>query len=394
MKVVGLDAVVVKLPFRFSFKHSLASRNSSENLIVRARIEDGGKVFTGYGEGIPRDYVTGETIDSAMNRLKTEFFPRFISRKFTDSADLVHALEQEFLDLELDRHPTGAAWCPLELALLDALGHAGNKSVTDFLGGAKECYATNGIEYGGVIPFGGKRAVTAVLWFYKFFGFGTIKIKLGRDDESDLELLRLARSVVGNQTTLRVDINCAWNVDQTIRMAEKMRKYGIVSIEQPVPADDLAGLAKITRSIPELVMVDESLCTIEQARLLASEKICSAFNVRVSKVGGLLAARDIVKIGRDHGMKIQMGAQVGESGLLSAAGRAFASCHDPFDNCEGSNNLFLLKHDLTEENLNVGYKGRARLLKGPGLGVTIKSAELAELMNVSEVDNRKLVASN
>jgi muconate cycloisomerase len=177
-------------------------------------------------------------------------------------------------------------------------------------------------------------------------------------------------------------------------MAEKMRKYNIVSIEQPVPADDLEGLARITRSIPELVMVDESLCTIEQAKILASEKICSAFNVRVSKVGGLLAARQIVKIGRDNGMKIQMGAQVGESGLLSAAGRAFAACHEPFDNYEGSNNMFLLKRDLTEENLNVGFGGRARLLKGPGLGVTVKSTDLAELMNVSEVDNRNLVASN
>jgi L-Ala-D/L-Glu epimerase len=376
MKVIALDAVVVKLPFRFSFKHSLASRNSSENLIVRARIEAGGETFTGWGEGIPRDYVTGETIDSAMNRLKSEFLPRFLNREFINSADLIQALQNEFLDLNLDSQPTGAAWCPLELALLDALGHAEGRSVTDFLGGAKECYSTDGITYGGVIPFGGRRAVTAILWFYKFFGFKTIKIKLGQDDESDLELLRFARSIVGDKTILRVDVNCAWTAEQTIRMAERMRKYVIVSIEQPVPAHDLEGLARITRSIPELVMADESLCTISQARLLASERICSAFNVRVSKVGGLLAAREIVKIGREQGMKIQMGAQVGESGLLSAAGRAFAACHEPFDNNEGSNNMFLLKSDLTRENLNVGFGGRSRILKGNGLGITLKSADL------------------
>jgi muconate cycloisomerase len=329
-----------------------------------------------------------------MHRLKTEFMPRFLGRRFLNAADLLVALQQEFLELGLDKQPTGSAWCPLELALLDACGHASDRSVVNLLGGVREVNAAHGIEYGGVIPFGGKRAVTAILWFYKFFGFQTIKIKLGKDDEADLELLRLARGIVGNSTTLRVDINCAWSAEQTIRMAEKMRKYNVVSIEQPVPADDLAGLAKITRAIPELVMVDESLCTIEQARHLAAEKICSAFNVRVSKVGGLLAAREIVEIGRRAGMKIQMGAQVGESGLLSAAGRAFAACHEPFDNCEGSNNMFLLKRDLTEENLNVGFGGRGRILNGPGLGVTVKSDALAELMNVSEVDNRKLVASN
>ncbi|WP_421020736.1 hypothetical protein, partial [Klebsiella pneumoniae] len=76
-----------------------------------------------------------------------------------------------------------------------------------------------------------------------------------------------------------------------------------------------------------------------------------------------------------------MGAQVGESGILSAAGRMLAAVNNPFENCEGSNNFFLLKRDLTVENLNVSLGGRGPVLKGQGLGVTVKSDAVSQLMN-------------
>jgi muconate cycloisomerase len=81
-----------------------------------------------------------------------------------------------------------------------------------------------------------------------------------------------------------------------------------------------------------------------------------------------------------------MGAQVGESGILSAAGRSFASTQERFDNYEGSNNLFLLKQDITEENLNVGYKGLGRLLSGNGLGVRVLERRLDEFSKNEQID--------
>ncbi len=394
MKISGLEAKVVKLPFRFAFKHSLASRNYSENLIVRATLSDGSELYRGFGEGIPRDYVTGETLENALARLQREFFPRFLDRQIADFTALTRLLRDEFADLQLDKRAAGAAWCALELALLDACGQWQAKPLSQLLGGVKECHHNSGIQYGAVIPFGGKRAATAMLWFYKLFGFATVKLKVGKSDEADLELVRIARAILGEEAILRVDANCAWNAEQTIRMADSMRRYRVASIEQPVPADDIAALIKITDSIPEPVMVDESLCTLEQARTLVREKACRAFNVRISKVGGLFAGQAMVDIARNAGFIVQMGAQVGESGLLSAAGRTLASVNDTFENCEGSNNFFLLQKDLTEENLNVGFGGRGKLLPGNGLGVKVKSGVRESLMNDSVVDNRSLVASN
>ncbi|HEY9758062.1 MAG TPA: enolase C-terminal domain-like protein [Oculatellaceae cyanobacterium] len=395
MKIVSLEARVIKLPFRFSFKHSLASRNFSENLIVRAVLSDGSRNHVGYGESIPRDYVTGETVQAALARLEREFAPRFLQRQIDDPKSLLQIMQNEFADLKLISVPAGSAWCALELALLDAFGHATSQPLSAFFGGVKRCHPARGIRYGGVIPFGGKKAVTALLWFYKLFGFQTVKLKVGKTEDADLELVSIARRILGPDAILRVDANCAWTADQTMQMAEKMKPFAVASIEQPVPADDIEGLIRISQSIETPIMVDESLCTISQAKDLTAQKACKAFNVRISKVGGFLSAQAIVDIARSNGLIVQMGAQVGESGILSAAGRAFSSVNETFDNCEGSNNLFLLKQDVTLENLNVGLGGWGSVLKGNGLGVTVRSAHLPKfLMNVSEVDNRNLVGSN
>jgi L-Ala-D/L-Glu epimerase len=390
MKIVSIDSFLITLPFRFAFKHSLASRDRSENLIVRVVLKDGANAHVGYGEGIPRDYVTGESPAGALTAVSKEYVPLFLNRNFDHPDQIVSTLHAEWTDLKLDNRPQGASWCAFELALLDAAAKCAGKTVANLVAGDNLANASqNGgaIRYGAVIPFGGKKALSAVLWFYKLYGFKTVKIKVGNDLDLDLHRLRMARSVLGPDVTLRVDANCAWTFDQTVQAAEQMRPFGVKSYEQPVPADRLDQLAAITKAIPEQILADESLCTVSDARYLADNKICSAFNIRVSKVGGILAARQIAAIARDAGIACHMGAQVGESGILSAAGRAFAAIEPRFENYEGSNNLFLLKQDITEENLNVELGGFGKLLKNTGLGVNIKNERLQQFINSGSLNS-------
>jgi L-alanine-DL-glutamate epimerase-like enolase superfamily enzyme len=64
--VSHIDVLTVELPFRFSFGHALAERSSSTNVLVRLALADGS---VGWGEGVPREYVTGETVDGATAAL-------------------------------------------------------------------------------------------------------------------------------------------------------------------------------------------------------------------------------------------------------------------------------------------------------------------------------------
>ncbi|HEY9712733.1 MAG TPA: hypothetical protein V6C72_04650, partial [Chroococcales cyanobacterium] len=70
---------------------------------------------------------------------------------------------------------------------------------------------------------------------------------------------------------------------------------------------------------------------------------------------------------------------VGESGILSAVARNFAASESPLANCEGSNNFFLLKRDITSENMNVGKGGIGTILTNPGNGVYVLEERLKEL---------------
>ncbi len=71
------------------------------------------------------------------------------------------------------------------------------------------------------------------------------------------------------------------------------------------------------------------------------------------------------------GLGYQLGCQVGETGILSAAGRHFASSVGDIRYLEGSYDRFLVKERLTQEDLTFGYGGHAKALQEPGLGIHI-----------------------
>ena len=126
-------------------------------------------------------------------------------------------------------------------------------------------------------------------------------------------------------------------------------------------------------------MADESLVTLEQARKLIELKACDYFNIRLSKCGGIAGSLAIAKLAQDAGIKIQVGAQVGETGILSAAGRTFAAHLPALVSAEGSFGTWLLAEDVTFENVAFGLGGRAPLLKTRGLSVTVKEDALERL---------------
>src|SRR5207248_4138084 len=60
------------------------------------------------------------------------------------------------------------------------------------------------------------------------------------------------------------------------------------------------------------------------------------FNVRLSKCGGFIPSLRLAQLARQHGLGYQLGCQVGETALLSAAGRHFATSVAGIRYLEGS----------------------------------------------------------
>jgi len=392
MKIKELQHYIINLPFRFSFKHSLAERSFSRNVIIKAKIESkNGDLFIGYGEGIPRDYVTGEKVDLAQTTLITDYFPRFLDRTFSDCFELTNFLNNQVQQLSTEGKPAGSVWCALETALLDAACKADSISILKIL--PKPFEQQNSITYGAVVPFANKKALLGMLLFYKLYRFSTVKIKVGKGLEKDIENIKLARQIMGEHCTLRVDANCAWSIEDTIKFSEQSQPYKIASIEQPLPADDTNGLFQLASTLPQAIVLDESLCTFEQAKHYAHQKSTNnklniEFNIRLSKVGGFISASSIRNIADSVGIKCHLGAQVGESGILTQAARIFAFSQNPFINYEGAANMLLLRHDVTRENLTYSFGGLGKLPNGTqaaGLGIAVEEKRLLQLAEESKI---------
>ena len=72
-------------------------------------------------------------------------------------------------------------------------------------------------------------------------------------------------------------------------------------------------------------MLDESLCGMADAERAAADGLCDLFNLRLSKCGGFIPSLRLAQFAARHGLGYQLGCQVGETAVLSAAGRHFAT---------------------------------------------------------------------
>ncbi|MBL8081650.1 MAG: hypothetical protein JNN26_03475 [Candidatus Obscuribacter sp.] len=405
MQIKSIVSRSVRLPFRFSFGHSLASRNFSRNIVVEVAIAVGEGTVTGLGESVPREYVTGETSESALAFINEVLAPALLGRSFAGVDQLLGALEALFYQERLDERPLGAAFCAVELALLDACARimglpfylmpaylarlsrlpAAASTLDRTLWNLELPWSERVFRYGGVVPFGKRKVLEALLRAYKAYGFQTVKLKVGDDIDEDLVKIKLARSILGPAVKLRIDANCAWNFDLACLAMERFRPLGVVSLEQPLPRLETEGLARLQARLPETIVVDESLTTLNEAQRLIELKACRAFNIRISKVGGIVAAMKLVELARQASLECHLGAQVGESGILASAQKHLAlAVPDLFANVEGAMNLFLLKRDLTRECLTVPF-GAVVSARPPeranlGLAVNLKRESLLKLM--------------
>jgi len=132
-------------------------------------------------------------------------------------------------------------------------------------------------------------------------------------------------------------------------------------------------------------MADESACSLSDVENISRNGHYQMINVRLSKNGGFRNSLKIIDHLRRNGTSFQIGCHLGESGILSAAGRILCLlCNDALY-YDGSYDEFLLKENITLENVSFGLGGKADPLNGPGLGIEVSSQNLARLSEGSPI---------
>jgi muconate cycloisomerase len=378
-RVASLRAYHVRIPLRKTVVHASHSRDSSDNLVVACRLDDG---TVGFGEGVPRDYVTGETIDSCLELLSRADWGRLGEEVDSPSAacDLAGRFQLPPVDGDERECQGNAARCAVELALLDAFGRSLNVNVADMLAGIERFgpifKRANSCRYSGAITSKstlGREAVSALKM--RFNWFPHVKVKVGTAGQEDPRRLRLFRRLLGT-IDIRVDANEAWAPAEAADRIRELEPARISSVEQPLRHEDLDRLPAIRRAVSTPIMLDESLCSRRDAQRAIALGACDLFNIRLSKCGGIIPSLELALLARESGLGYQLGCQVGETGILSAAGRAFACSVAGIRYLEGSYDQFLVRERLTRRNLTFEWRGWAPRLTGPGLGMDVEMDRL------------------
>lgn len=368
MRVTSAELRAVDLPFRVKFKHAAAERTRSESLFLELRCEEG---FSGWGESLPRAYVTGESRDDAFELLRERVLDRLVGLELEDFA----ASERFLTECDgkapaswvLPDVPQSAAWACVDLALLDLSGRRFGHHLVP------SCPPT--WRHSGVLSTGHGWGALKSAFKQRLFGLRQLKVKVDTTT-TPKELARL-RAVIGRGADLRADANMAWEPDDAIAAMKWMSAFGLRSFEQPLAAQDIDGLARLVKETGLDVMADESFSDRSSLATLVQNRAVTAVSVRLSKCGGLVASRRRAFEATDAGLWFQVGCQVGESSLLSAAQMALLFDCPPARYVEGAFGTHLLERDPGVPRLEFSWGGKPpKAPTGTGFGIDLDRAVL------------------
>lgn len=371
MLIAKVNLYQIILPFADDFSHSLKKEGvSSASVVVEVVCADG---IRGYGEAAPRPYVTGETPQTAFNSLV-----RFI-RQDEFPWDLLDVSQiWSFVDAQPAGKFQNAAICAIEMALLDALGKTQNVSLLEYF---PKTFYTDSIHYGAAIHLSAEEKVRERCKLIRRLGIRQVRIKMDEDYQRNRRTIEAVMSILGPTCDLRIDVNGAWDYELALLHVPLMKAYPVSVVEQPLDPQSTV-LSKFAGKIKPHgihVMADEAACSLEDIHRIHTDGCYDMINVRLSKCGGFRRAMEMIDFLRRHRLYFQIGCQLGETGLLSAAGRVLSLlCKDAlyYDGCY---DRFLLKENITTENVTFGHGGFAGPLNGAGLGVDVNPQSLDRL---------------
>lgn len=319
-------------------------------------------------------HFVADTVHSVVAAIEEIYGPLLIGRDVFDVA----AITEQF-DLRLAGNP--AARAVIDIALHDAMGKALGLPIHKLIGGC--CQATIPLEWSVSLADDVAVMVAEAERALGEFGISVLCLKAAgrhgwRRDVANFEAVRRA---VGDDVVLGVDPNTGWTVADTISAARAMQPMGLGYLEQPVARRDLAGLAEIRRQAQGVpVMADESLFTIQDAHELAHARAVDVFCIKLYKVGGLSAARQITAIAAASGIQINCGGLAVTSQLEAAASAQFCAtvpARQTFGAAEFAFGLETVGHDpLAAESGFRIVAGAVQVPSGPGLGIVLDEAAL------------------
>jgi len=201
-------------------------------------------------------------------------------------------------------------------------------------------------------------------------GFTDFKLKLSGELARDQAKIAELQRYKNNALRVRLDANNLWSsADEAIAYLLALDST-FFAIEEPLKANSYKDLTVIAEALRCKIILDESFLRIDQFAMLDQSPNRWLINLRVSKMGGLLRSLAIIESARTLGIGLIVGAQVGETSLLTRAGLTAAQAARGILNAqEGAFGTYLLERDVYDPPLMFGKAGLLNSSKYPSLNM-------------------------
>jgi muconate cycloisomerase len=356
-----MDAIPVALPLKSPMKMSGITIATAENLLVRVELANG---VVGWGEAPSAPTMTGDTLGGLVAAVSDHLAPLLVGKDIWPKHDYRPMLRRSLVG------NTGAH-SAVEMALLDAACRATNNRLINIVSAKPTRTAVqpmwllgNGTAEDDIAEAKAKQAA----------GINFFKLKIGVKPIADeIKAAHAIRKALPN-ATLCADANCGLTLAAAKRYATGTRDAKLLFIEQPLPAEDLAGLKALARASKTSIGMDESihsLADIEAVKRAGAKGI----SLKFIKLGGFREAYAAGKLCRKLGLKINVAAKIAESSVGTAAAVHLACAVPNVDWGVSLTNMYLAA-DIVRRPIAIA-NGAVALPDGPGLGVEVDEAAVA-----------------
>ena len=265
----------------------------------------------------------------------------------------------------------------VDIAIWDLIGQAAGRPIWQMLGGA---YRDRVRVYASMLMPERPEEIAPLVTPLLQRGFTAVKFgwgPLGRDEGLDVELIAAARAAIGPERDLLIDVGCVYTVKRAARICRRCEPYDLYWLEEPLPADDVAGYARLADMVGVRIATGEQESGVRAFRRLIEQGHVDLIQPDVSRAGGLTECRRIGEMAA--AANIPLVPHAFKTGILQAASLHLAATLPHGDLCELTVRDGPLARGLTNEDFldRLEQDGTVAVPTAPGLGVTLRADTVA-----------------
>lgn len=333
-------------------------------VLVRIYADDG---MVGNGEARTIQPFHGETTQSVVSAIRDFYAPLMIG----DDPFNLELFWSKF-DGVLPGNMNARA--PIDYALYDLMGKMLGVPAFNLLGGLYHekiplewSIGLNSVE----------KMVGEAMHSREKYGITVFCLKAGPSErwQEDVRTFREIRKTLGHDVTLGIDANESYSSSIAIKAIQRMEEYDLSYAEQPVPARDLEGMARVRMGVNTPIVADESAFTIQDAFRILKMEAADVICVKTFKPGGLCNSKKIAALAESCSCHVNVGGTAHGARIEAAVGAHFyASTRNIFP--AGEFVMGITEEDPLVDNPFVIEDGYVTVPKGPGLGMEIDEEAL------------------